>query len=111
MSPSTSYHNAGHETLAVMDEDLEHLCNPLQAIEGGPSWHQVMDCSTPTMYYQAWSCDPELIFCFCQIDTKDIVILTMFKLLSSACNLLLLFFRLVLHNIEVEHYMRMLHLN
>ena len=67
-----------------MDEDLEHLCNILQSKDGGPAWHQVMDCSTPTMYFQAWHRDPEVVFCFCEIDTKDIVILTVFKLLSSA---------------------------
>lgn len=56
----TSDHNAGQETLAVMDEDLEHLCNLLQVKDGGPAWHQVMDRSTPTMYYQAWRRDPEV---------------------------------------------------
>ena len=66
-----------------MDEDLEHLCNLLQAKDGGPVWHKVMDCSTPTMYYQAWCRDLEVVLCFCQIDTKAIVILTVFKLLIS----------------------------
>ena len=70
-----------------MDEDLEHLCNFLQAIDGGPTWHQVMDCSTPTMYYQYWHHDPKVVFYFFQIDTKAIVILAVFKILSSACNL------------------------
>ena len=81
---STSDHNAGQETLVVMDEDLEHLCNILQAKDGGPAWHPVMDRSTPTMYYQDWHHDPDVVFYFCQIfDTKDIVILVVFKLLSS----------------------------
>ena len=85
---STSNHNAGQETLAVMDEDLEHLCNLWQAKYGGPAWYQVMDRSTPTMYYQAWRRDPDVVFFFCQIfDSKDIVILAVFKLLSSVCNL------------------------
>ena len=84
---STSDHNAGQETMVVMDEDLEHLCNLLQAKYGGPTCHQVMDRSTPTMYYQAWCRDPVVVFYFFQIDTKAIVILTVFKLLSSACNL------------------------
>ena len=70
-----------------MDEDLEHLCNPLQAKDGGPAWHQVMDHSTPTMYYQVWRRDPKVVFCFFQIDTKTIVILTVFKIISSACSL------------------------
>jgi hypothetical protein len=57
---STSDHHAGQETLAVTDEDLEHLCNLLQVKDGGPAWHQVMDRSTPTMCYQAWRRDPEV---------------------------------------------------
>ena len=84
---STSDHIAGQETLAVMEENLEQLCNILQAKDGGPTWNQVMDRSTPTMYYQSWHRDPEVVFYFFQIDTKAIVILTVFKLLSSACNL------------------------
>ena len=44
-----SDHNARQETLVVMDEDLENLCNILQAKDGGPAWHQVMDRSTSTM--------------------------------------------------------------
>lgn len=56
----TSDHHAGQETLAVTDEDLEHLCNLLQVKDGGPAWHQVMDRSTPTMCYQAWRRDPEV---------------------------------------------------
>ena len=70
-----------------MDEDLDHLCNLFQAKDRGLGWNQVMDCSTPTMYYQAWCRDPEVVFCFCQIDTKAIVILAVFKLLSSGYNL------------------------
>ena len=70
-----------------MDEDLEHLCNPLQAKDGGPTWHKVMDCSNPTMYYQVWHCDAKVVFFFFQIDTKAIVILAVFKLLSSGYNL------------------------
>ena len=46
---STSDHNSRQETLAVMDGDLDHLCNIFQAKDGGPTWHQVMDRSTPTM--------------------------------------------------------------
>ena len=54
---NTSDHNARQETLVVMNEDLEHLCNHLQAKDGGPTWHKFMDHSTPTMYYQAWHRD------------------------------------------------------
>ena len=61
---NTSDHNAGQETLAIMDEDLEHLCNLLQAKDGGLVCHKVMDRSTPTMYYQAWRHDPEVVFYF-----------------------------------------------
>ena len=64
MSSSPYDHKAGQETLVIMDEDLEHLCNPLQAKDGGPAWHQVMDRSTPTMYYQAWRRDPKVVFWF-----------------------------------------------
>ena len=64
---STSDHNKGQETLVFMDEDLENLCNLLHAKDGGPRWHQVMDHSTPTMYYQAWHRDPEVVFYFVKL--------------------------------------------
>ncbi|KAE8694304.1 putative beta-1,3-galactosyltransferase 6 [Hibiscus syriacus] len=43
----------------VKNEDLEHLCNLVEEKDGGPAWIHMMDCSTPTMYYQAWERDLE----------------------------------------------------
>ncbi|KAL4362286.1 hypothetical protein GQ457_04G038080 [Hibiscus cannabinus] len=41
----------------VTNEDLEHLCNLVEEKDGGPAWIHMMDCSTKTMYYQAWQRD------------------------------------------------------
>ncbi|KAH7686781.1 START domain-containing proteins involved in steroidogenesis/phosphatidylcholine transfer protein [Dioscorea alata] len=45
--------------LAVTSEDLDHLCKLVEMTDGGPSWHQMMDKSLPTMSYQAWRREPE----------------------------------------------------
>ncbi|PIA34897.1 hypothetical protein AQUCO_03700275v1 [Aquilegia coerulea] len=45
--------------LLVAREDLEHLCQLVEVKDGGPTWIQMMDRSTPTMSYQAWRRDPE----------------------------------------------------
>lgn len=43
-----------------MDEsDLVHLSKLVEEKDGGPSWIQMMDRSTPTMSYRAWRRDPE----------------------------------------------------
>ncbi|CAL0316653.1 unnamed protein product [Lupinus luteus] len=43
----------------VTEQDLGHLCKLVVEKDGGPSWFQMMDRSTPTMSYQAWRRDPE----------------------------------------------------
>ncbi|KAF1880327.1 hypothetical protein Lal_00048964 [Lupinus albus] len=43
----------------VTEQDLRHLCKLVVEKDGGPSWFQMMDRSTPTMSYQAWRRDPE----------------------------------------------------
>ncbi|GAB2293915.1 hypothetical protein Dimus_028128 [Dionaea muscipula] len=47
------------EQLAVVESDFEHLFLLVEEKDGGPSWIQVMDRSTPTMSYRAWRRDPE----------------------------------------------------
>ncbi|KAL9240590.1 hypothetical protein vseg_014791 [Gypsophila vaccaria] len=44
---------------AVDDSDLVHLHKVVEEKDGGPSWIQMMDRSTPTMSYRAWRRDPE----------------------------------------------------
>ncbi|GMJ14999.1 membrane related protein CP5 [Hibiscus trionum] len=46
-------------TSFVTNEDLEHLCNLVEEKDGGPAWIHMMNCSTKTMYYQAWQRDLE----------------------------------------------------
>eukprot|EP00268_Persea_americana_P031491 TRINITY_DN3068_c0_g2_i3.p1 TRINITY_DN3068_c0_g2~~TRINITY_DN3068_c0_g2_i3.p1 ORF type:complete len:417 (-),score=75.64 TRINITY_DN3068_c0_g2_i3:340-1590(-) len=48
-----------NEKLSVTTEDLEHLCELVEVKDGGPTWIQMMDRSTPTMSYQAWRRDPK----------------------------------------------------
>ncbi|KAJ7965250.1 StAR-related lipid transfer protein like [Quillaja saponaria] len=45
---------------AVIEEDLEHLCQLVEVKDGGLPWIQMMDRSTPTMSYQAWRRDPKI---------------------------------------------------
>eukprot|EP00252_Welwitschia_mirabilis_P011342 TRINITY_DN254_c0_g1_i2.p1 TRINITY_DN254_c0_g1~~TRINITY_DN254_c0_g1_i2.p1 ORF type:complete len:423 (+),score=53.21 TRINITY_DN254_c0_g1_i2:402-1670(+) len=49
----------GQEEL-LSNKDLEHFCQLLTETDGGPTWHLVMDRTTPTMTYQAWRRDPEV---------------------------------------------------
>ncbi|KAG2680638.1 hypothetical protein I3843_11G108500 [Carya illinoinensis] len=49
----------GEKPGKVTGEDLEHLCRLVEEKDGGPTWIQMMDRSTPTMSYQAWRRDPE----------------------------------------------------
>ncbi|RWR89557.1 START domain-containing protein [Cinnamomum micranthum f. kanehirae] len=49
-----------NEQLAVTTEDLEHLCQLVEVTDGGPTWLQMMDRTSPTMCYQAWRRDPEI---------------------------------------------------
>lgn len=52
----------------VTEEDLDLLCTLVDMKDGGPTWIQMMERSTPTMNYQGWCRDPEvrffLISCF-----------------------------------------------
>ncbi|KAK2664423.1 hypothetical protein Ddye_002997 [Dipteronia dyeriana] len=47
------------ESLAVAEDDLEHLCRLVEVKDGGPAWIHMMNRSTSTMSYQAWRRDPE----------------------------------------------------
>lgn len=47
------------ENPVVNEDDLAHLCKLVEEKDGGPSWIQMMDRSTPTMTYRAWRRDPE----------------------------------------------------
>ncbi|KAK6948027.1 START domain [Dillenia turbinata] len=47
------------ESLAVTEDDLEHLWKLVEVKDGGPAWIQMMDRSTANMSYQAWRRDPE----------------------------------------------------
>ncbi|XP_058105009.1 uncharacterized protein LOC131248650 [Magnolia sinica] len=48
-----------NEKLAVTSEDLEYLFQLVEVTDGGPTWIQMMDRSTPTMNCQAWRRDSE----------------------------------------------------
>ncbi|CAN1779338.1 hypothetical protein LINPERHAP1_LOCUS14715 [Linum perenne] len=52
------------KTSIVSTDDLEYLSKLVEVKDGGPSWIQMMDRSTPTMSYQAWRRDLEFPF-FC----------------------------------------------
>lgn len=52
------------KSVSVTREDVEHLCKLVEVKDGGPAWIQMMDRSTPTMAYQAWRRDPEVISSF-----------------------------------------------
>ncbi|GMH08827.1 hypothetical protein Nepgr_010667 [Nepenthes gracilis] len=49
----------GEEHAVVTEDDLRHLYRLVEVKDGGPSWIQMMDRSTPTMSYRAWRRDPE----------------------------------------------------
>ncbi|XP_057546614.1 uncharacterized protein LOC130825415 [Amaranthus tricolor] len=49
----------GEENPVVNNDDLVHLFKLVEEKDGGPSWIQMMDRSTPTMNYRAWWRDPE----------------------------------------------------
>ncbi|KAL2921674.1 StAR-related lipid transfer protein 7 mitochondrial [Bienertia sinuspersici] len=49
----------GEEHPGVNGSDLVHLYKLVEEKDGGPSWIQMMDKSTPTMSYRAWRRDPE----------------------------------------------------
>ncbi|KAL5567666.1 hypothetical protein UlMin_024241 [Ulmus minor] len=55
---STSHNNEENSDI-VTEEDLEHLCQLVEMKDGGPSWIEMMDRSTPTMSYKAWRRDPK----------------------------------------------------
>lgn len=58
-SCSSSKLRKGEEHNAVDESDLVHLSKLVEEKDGGPSWIQMMDRSTPTMSYRAWRRDPE----------------------------------------------------
>ncbi|KAI7999412.1 Phosphatidylcholine transfer protein [Camellia lanceoleosa] len=43
----------------VAKDDLEYSCRLVEKKDGGPSWIQMMDRSTPSLSYQAWRRDPK----------------------------------------------------
>ncbi|PON71971.1 START domain containing protein [Parasponia andersonii] len=43
----------------ISEEDLEHLCQLVEMKDVGPTWIEMMDRSTPTMYHKAWRRDPK----------------------------------------------------
>lgn len=45
----------------VTEDDLQYLSKLVEVTDGGPDWIQMMDRSTPTMSYQAWRRDPEVL--------------------------------------------------
>ncbi|GAB2265005.1 hypothetical protein Dimus_000074 [Dionaea muscipula] len=45
--------------VAVSGIDFKHLFRLVEETDGGPSWIQMMDRSTPTMSYRAWRRDPK----------------------------------------------------
>ncbi|XP_034197542.1 uncharacterized protein LOC117613004, partial [Prunus dulcis] len=45
---------------AVTEEDLDLLCTLVDMKDGGPTWIQMMERSTPTMNYQGWCRVPEI---------------------------------------------------
>lgn len=61
---SSSKLKGGEEHNVVNEGDLEHIYKLVEEKDGGPSWIQMMDRSTPTMNYRAWRRDPEVNFTF-----------------------------------------------
>ncbi|KAI7983765.1 hypothetical protein LOK49_LG15G00616 [Camellia lanceoleosa] len=58
---SCSSHLEEVKPVVVGDNDLDHLCRLVEEKDGGPAWIHMMDQSTPTMSYQAWRKDPEVL--------------------------------------------------
>lgn len=56
---SSSSRLKGVEHPVVDDDDLTYLSQLVEVRDGGPSWIQMMDRSTPTMSYRAWRRDTE----------------------------------------------------
>lgn len=56
-SPQLKVNN--EENPVVNKDDLAYICKLVEEKDGGPSWIQMMDRSTPTMTYRAWRRDPE----------------------------------------------------
>lgn len=48
----------------VTEHDLRYLSKLVEEKDGGPAWIQMMDRSTPTMSYQAWRRDQEVLLNF-----------------------------------------------
>ncbi|KAJ8768871.1 hypothetical protein K2173_023866 [Erythroxylum novogranatense] len=44
----------------VTEEDLKHLYQLVEVKDGGPTWMRMMDCSNPSIVYQAWRREPKL---------------------------------------------------
>ncbi|XP_010099429.2 uncharacterized protein LOC21386794 [Morus notabilis] len=55
---STLHIDEGNSSV-VTEEDLEHLCLLVEMKDGGPTWIEMMDRSTPTMRYKGWRRDPK----------------------------------------------------
>ncbi|KAJ1404013.1 START-like domain superfamily [Sesbania bispinosa] len=63
-SYSTSYSSSqvvNSTSSLVTEQDLQYLSKLVEEKDGGPAWIQMMDRSTPTMSYQAWRRDPEVV--------------------------------------------------
>ncbi|CAN1299551.1 StAR-related lipid transfer protein 7, mitochondrial, partial [Linum perenne] len=58
-SSGVSFSSGKGKTSIVSTDDLEYLSKLVEVKDGGPSWIQMMDRSTPTMSYQAWRRDLE----------------------------------------------------
>ncbi|KAL9251380.1 StAR-related lipid transfer protein 7, mitochondrial-like protein [Drosera capensis] len=56
---SSSSKVEGEDQPAVVADDFRHLFRLVEEADGGPSWIQMMDRSTPTMSYHAWRRDPK----------------------------------------------------
>ncbi|XP_075486899.1 uncharacterized protein LOC142526411 [Primulina tabacum] len=59
-SDSSSWKVEKEKSSLVNDDDLRHLYNLVEEIDGGLPWIQMMDRSTTNMSYQAWRRDPEI---------------------------------------------------
>lgn len=104
----------------VNEDDLRHLHNLVEEKDGGPAWIQMMDRSTSNMTYQAWRRDPE-VNSSCRVGFRFGLIVFQGRLIfahicldynAELFNLILsnfwLSYRLDLHNIAVELFMKML---
>ncbi|KAJ9174346.1 hypothetical protein P3X46_017377 [Hevea brasiliensis] len=58
-SPSQQNEEQSNVANLVTEKDLEHLCQLIEMKDGGPTWIQMMDCSTPGMRCQAWRREPK----------------------------------------------------